>query len=116
MRGLNREEKEEVMRLLMEGNKPSDVARKFDLPLSTVTTWNKVVRKEKKNTGIPLSDPKDERRERLKLFAKILNDSEAAITTAASEIVKDNVPDYKWMEFQGVVSTELKNLVMLSGN
>ena len=112
MRGMNRTEREDVVDMLSKGIKPADISKQFDIPLSTITTWNKDVRAERKARGELHPDEKSRHRERMKLVAKILNDAEAKITTAISEVINPNISDQKWMEVQQAIVNVLKDLAM----
>lgn len=111
MHGLIRAEKENAVKLLMNGLKPSEVANIFNLPLTTVVTWNKEVREIKKSKNNSHHN-KDDIREKIKINAKLINDAEARIASATLDIVKPDIPEQKWMTFQSVVSSELKNILI----
>lgn len=114
MRGVDRKEKKEVEKLLSQGVKPVAISRKMNIPLSTITTWNKTVRA--KRTKRPAIDAKAFRRERLKLVAKVLNEAEAKITTVISQVINPNITDQKWMEIIKIVSDELKKIAVTTAD
>lgn len=111
MRGLVREEKAEILKLLDDNGIPSKIAKEYDIPLSTITTWKKeLLINKNKNKAFN----KKSINERLRLIsgADFINDAEANILTAASKIISEDISDDKWFKFQEIVLKELQSAAL----
>ena len=111
LRGLVREEKAEILKLLDDNGIPSKIAKEYDIPLSTITTWKKeLLINKNKNKAFN----KKSINERLRLIsgADFINDAEANILTAASKIISEDISDDKWFKFQEIVLKELQSAAL----
>ncbi|MBQ0112117.1 MAG: hypothetical protein KBT03_03215 [Bacteroidales bacterium] len=116
MRGIKWGVQQEAAVLLLEnGFKPADVSRCFKLPLSTITTWNKKVRKQRREQLIQpvITKPSvDRRKEIIKNIAEFINDAEAKIMTTVGNFLKPTITDNQWMSLTKTIETELKNIAV----
>lgn len=111
MRRVKRIEKPEAIRLLSLGVRPTAVSKQMNIPLSTITTWNKSVRATQNKTAKNSNSWKNER---LKNTAKIINEAEARISTFLLKIINPCISDEIWMETTQLISAELKKVVLLT--
>ena len=105
MRGVRREDREQVEQLLLEGKPPVEISKQFHIPLSTITTWVKVLRKEKKEK-VPFSN------DRIKAIytAKSTNASEARLMNLIAPLLNEDMSESEFMRIENALSKELKQI------
>lgn len=107
MRGISRSERTIAEQLFSQGLPPRDVARKLNLPSSTINTWHAIYKKQKRISP-------DEIKKRLNDNSTYLNLAEAKILAAASKVVAPYISDDEWFRFQSILTKELQNLILNS--
>lgn len=103
MRGVERDEKKEVVYLLKTGVAPSVIAKEQNIPLSTVTSWFKEVKKD--------TQPNQSRVKYETDINAALQKSEANIALAISNVAADDISDKDWFKLQSIIHKELHNVM-----
>lgn len=105
MRGVRRDDRELVEQLLRDGVAPVKISKEHGIPLSTITTWLKVLRKEKKEK-ISFSS----KRVGAIYTAKSANSGEARIMNIILPFVDEEISDSDFMKLENLISKELKQI------
>ena len=105
MRGVCRAEKEKAVELMKNGMLPSLVAKELDIPNSTIITWYGEIKRTRKRS---INEIKIKLREN----ATEINLAEAKILSAASKILRTDISDDQWFQFQAIVTKNLQDLII----
>ena len=106
MRGVERRDRDLAIQRLKNGEAPVIISREMDIPLSTVTTWLKILRKDE-GINIPSSC---ERVKRI-LYARVANTAEAKIMQIIGPYLSRNISDEEWLQLEKNLTEEIKNLI-----
>ena len=105
MRGVRRDDREEIENLLRNGVAPVIIAKERKVPLSTVTTWLKILRKEKKEKIIFSS-----KRVEAIYTAKTTNSGEARIMTIVTPYLYEDITENEFFNLEKMIAKELKSM------
>ena len=103
-----RKEKKEVMECLKHGESATSIARKFSIPLSTVTTWKKEykilnLREDVDNKKILIQ-------EKMRCLNSVINNCEIKITNLVSKFLASDMSEKKWIQTSQSINLSLKDL------
>jgi len=106
MRGIERHDRDIAVQRLKNGEAPVVISKEMNIPLSTVTTWLKILRKE---DGIKI--PSSCERVKRILYAKLVNNTEARIMQIIGPYLSRNITDNEWLNLEKNLTEEIKNLI-----
>lgn len=87
-----------ILDLIHDGERPSVLAKRFNIPVSTITTWEQ---KERES---------HDRRVVSQLSSTLIVTAQRNIVNAAARIIREDITDNQWFEFEDKVTIELKKL------
>jgi len=95
--------KQEAIRELKNGMSKADVAKKYNIPISTVCLWYDLEKEMHPEDFVKLSNKKFSRTK--------INETEARIVSLILPFVEESISDSEWIRLQQKINSELAKMV-----
>ena len=107
MRGVEREERKIVTKLLSQGIPISVIVKQMNLPMTTVCEWAKALKREQRAKGAYTLTKTD-------TICGYIRNTETKISNVVSKYVDANITDDQWFEVEQKMNEELHHLIDLT--